>query len=91
MVFNIDTSPNVYRTYSDDPTTSKAFTDFKADRNEHLKLLFCIDMLNEDGHVDDISGMISFPAYRSPILSISSRSAVRSVPARERPRHFLIS
>ena len=37
----------VYEAYSDDPNTDKAFADFKTDTTNRLKLLFCIDMLNE--------------------------------------------
>jgi DNA or RNA helicases of superfamily II len=65
---NVDTHPNIYRAYSDDPETSKAFADFKEDTSDHLKLLFCIDMLNEGVHVDDVSGVILFRPTVSPII-----------------------
>ena len=64
----VDKHPNVYRAYSEDPATSKAFADFKADKTEHLKLLFCIDMLNEGVHVDDVSGVVLFRPTVSPII-----------------------
>lgn len=64
----IDTAPHVYRAYSDDPETSKAFADFKEDEGDHLKLLFCIDMLNEGVHVENISGVILFRPTVSPII-----------------------
>ena len=54
----VDDRPHVYRAYADDPGTSKAFAAFKADQSEHLKLLFCIDMLNEGIHVDNVDGVI---------------------------------
>lgn len=41
----IDNAPNVYRAYSKDPEVSKDFSEFKSDKSEHLKLIFCIDML----------------------------------------------
>ena len=41
---SIDRSPHIYRAYSDDPETGKAFSEFKSDNSTHLKLLFCIDM-----------------------------------------------
>ena len=63
----IDPAPHVYSAYSDDPATSKAFADFKADASDHLKLLFCIDMLNEGVHVEDVSGVILFRPTVSPI------------------------
>ena len=64
----IDSAPHVYSAYSDDPATSKAFRDFKADSSDHLKLLFCIDMLNEGVHVEDVSGVILFRPTVSPII-----------------------
>ena len=63
-------NPNVamYEAYSDDPDTDKAFAAFKADESERLKLLFCIDMLNEGVHVAGISGVILFRPTISPIV-----------------------
>ena len=64
----IDKAPHIYKAYSNDPETSKAFADFKADKSEHLKLLYCIDMLNEGIHVEDISGVILLRPTVSPII-----------------------
>ena len=63
-------NPNVvvYQAYSDDPNTDKAFADFKPDTGDRLKLLFCIDMLNEGVHVEGISGVILFRPTISPII-----------------------
>ena len=58
----------VYEAYSDDPNTDKAFADFKTDTSNRLKLLFCIDMLNEGVHVEGISGVILFRPTISPIV-----------------------
>ena len=58
----------VYQAYSDDPNTDKAFADFKTDTGNWLKLLFCIDMLNEGVHVEGISGVILFRPTISPII-----------------------
>ena len=64
----IDAKPRVYSAYSDDPASDRAFRDFKADSSDHLKLLFCIDMLNEGIHVEDVSGVILFRPTVSPII-----------------------
>ena len=64
----IDPDPHIYSAYSDDPATSKAFAEFKEDQSEHLKLLFCIDMLNEGVHVEKIDGVILFRPTVSPII-----------------------
>ena len=46
----------------------KVFADFKTDTGDRLKLLFCIDMLNEGVHVEGISGVILFRLTISPII-----------------------
>lgn len=66
--YKVDQEPHIYTAYSNDPATSKAFAEFKKDDSEHLKLLFCIDMLNEGVHVDDVSGVILFRPTVSPII-----------------------
>ena len=65
---NIDKTPHIYTAYADDPETEQAFKNFKQDASDHLKLLFCIDMLNEGIHVEDVSGVILFRPTVSPIV-----------------------
>jgi hypothetical protein len=64
----IDKEPNIYTLYSEDYLSVKEFTEFKNDTSKHLKLLFCIDMLNEGVHVEDITGVILFRPTISPII-----------------------
>lgn len=64
----IGTKIKTYSTYSSDPEASKEFAAFKADQGDHLKLLFCIDMLNEGVHVEGVSGVILFRPTVSPIV-----------------------
>ena len=65
----VDKKPHIYSVYSDDPTASKSFADFKADNDtKHLKLLYCIDALNEGVHVPDVSGVILLRPTVSPII-----------------------
>lgn len=64
----VDATPHIYTAYSDDPETSRAFEDFKKDNSDHLKLLFCIDMLNEGIHVEDVCGVILLRPTVSPII-----------------------
>lgn len=66
--YKVDTHPHIYSAYSDDPETSRAFAAFKADNSGHLKLLYCIDMLNEGIHVDDVDGVILLRPTISPIV-----------------------
>ena len=64
----VDPKPHVYTAYYDRPETSKDFAAFKADDSNHLKLLFCIDMLNEGVHVEDVDGVILLRPTVSPII-----------------------
>lgn len=64
----IDTKPHIYTAYSDDPETSKAFSAFKVDKSDHLKILIAINMLNEGVHVEGVSGVILFRPTVSPIV-----------------------
>ena len=51
----VDPEPHIYSLYTLDRETLKSFDAFKADNDAaHLRLLFCIDALNEGIHVDDI-------------------------------------
>ena len=65
---DVNKNIKVYKTYASDPEASKGFAAFKADNGDHLKLLFCIDMLNEGVHVEGISGVILFRPTVSPIV-----------------------
>ena len=64
----VDAAPHIYEAYADDPKTEAAFREFKRDDSGHLKLLFCIDMLNEGVHVEDVDGVILFRPTISPII-----------------------
>ena len=64
----INSEVHTYIAYSSNPETSKAFQRFKQDNSEALKLLFCIDMLNEGVHVKGVSGVILFRPTISPIV-----------------------
>lgn len=59
---------HTYAVYSDDPETSKSFADFKVDESDALKLLFCINMLNEGVHVKGVAGVVLFRPTVSPII-----------------------
>lgn len=64
----VDADAHYYRAYSDNPETDRAFAEFKADESDHLKLLFCVDMLNEGVHVEGVSGVILLRPTVSPII-----------------------
>lgn len=64
----VDANPQVYAVYYDNAKAKKLFAEFKEDDSEHLKLLFCIDMLNEGIHVEKVDGVILLRPTVSPIL-----------------------
>ena len=64
----VDKHPHIYTVTYDNPETNKIFAQFKQDNSEHLRLLFCIDMLNEGIHVDNIDGVILLRPTVSPII-----------------------
>lgn len=64
----IDTNPHIYMAYSDDAYTDRAFAAFKLDDSDHLRLLYCIDMLNEGIHVGNLDGVILLRPTISPII-----------------------
>ena len=64
----VDCEPRIYTAFYNDTATDREFREFKKDNSAHLKLLFCIDMLNEGVHVAGISGVILFRPTVSPII-----------------------
>ena len=75
---------HLYQAYADDPGTSQAFAAFKTDDRQGLKLLLCIDMLNEGVHIDDIAGVILFRPTVSPIVYKQQIGRALSAGSREK-------
>lgn len=66
--YGIDAHPHIYRVYSYNQESEEDFQRFKDDDSNHLKLLFCIDMLNEGIHVDGVSAVVLCRPTVSPII-----------------------
>lgn len=64
----VDLKPRVYAVSSQDSQAGRILDAFKADDSSHLKLLYCIDMLNEGVHVEGLSGVILLRPTASPII-----------------------
>lgn len=65
----VDNNPHVYSLYSGDKKAGASFRAFKDDSDGgHLRLLYCIDALNEGVHVEDISGVVLLRPTVSPIV-----------------------
>jgi superfamily II DNA or RNA helicase len=54
----IDEDLKVYRVSSKHSDSQKQIDDFNADNSEHLKVMYCVGMLDEGVHLNDISGVI---------------------------------
>ena len=84
----VDLSPHVYTAYYDNAATSKEFAAFKKDDSDHLKLLYCIDMLNEGIHVEDVDGVILLRPTVSPIVYMQQIGRALSAGSGETPVIF---
>lgn len=59
---------NVYEVYSDYENRNAEYKAFCADTSHALKLLFCVDMLNEGLHLENISGVLLLRPTKSSIV-----------------------
>lgn len=59
---------NVYEVYSDYENRNAEYKAFCADTSHALKLLFCVDMLNEGLHLKNISGVLLLRPTKSSIV-----------------------
>ena len=54
----IDEEPEVYGIHSKDKTSAEQLQQFKTSNSEHLKLMYCVGMIDEGMHLSEISGVI---------------------------------
>lgn len=64
----LDATPHIYQVYTSYQESEKDFQNFVADDSDHLKILFCIDMLNEGIHVDNVDAVVLCRPTESPIV-----------------------
>lgn len=64
----IDEQSHCYQVYAESAEAASAYAAFQQDNSPHLKLLLCVNMLNEGVHVEGISGVILFRPTLSPIV-----------------------
>lgn len=84
----VDECPHIYKAYYDNPETDTEFDSFKADRSDHLKLLFCINMLNEGVHVEDVDGVVLLRPTISPTLYLQQIGRALSAGSSQKPVIF---
>ncbi|MBE5898681.1 MAG: hypothetical protein E7279_03680 [Lachnospiraceae bacterium] len=85
----VDEKPYIYHVYSDDASTSAEFKEFKDNEDDsHMRLLFCIDALNEGVHVEDVSGVILLRPTVSPIIYKQQIGRALSASRKKKPVVF---
>lgn len=85
----VNLSINKYSVYSNNSDSHKEFEMFRDDTDKKsLKLLFCIDMLNEGVHVDDIDGVIMLRATQSANVFYQQLGRALSCSAGKQPVIF---
>lgn len=80
----LDPHPTIYRAIYDNDQSPEEVRRFSADRSGHLKLLFCIDMLNEGVHVADVDGAVLLRPTASPTLYLQQVGRALAVPDRDK-------
>ena len=85
----VNTNIHKYSVYSENNTSQKQFDEFKSDNDTSaIKLLFCIDMLNEGVHFDDIDGVIMLRATKS--ANVFYQQLGRALACSEKKKHPVI-
>lgn len=84
----VDEAPHIYTAYYNRPETTREFEAFREDESRHLKLLYCIDMLNEGIHVADVDGVILLRPTVSPILYLQQIGRSLSAGGKKKPVIF---
>ena len=85
----VDEEPHIYSLYTEDPAANASFQRFKEDGDAgHLKLLFCIDALNEGVHVENVSGVILLRPTVSPVIYKQQIGRALSASRQTRPVIF---
>ena len=64
----VDPEPHLYTVSSETPEAAQEFQAFQEDHSCHLKLLYCINMLNEGIHLTEIDGVILLRPTVSPTI-----------------------
>lgn len=84
----IDPCPHIYEVYAENACAREAFQCFQLDESAHLKLLYCIDMLNEGVHVEGLDGVILCRTTISPIVYKQQIGRALSASASKQPVIF---
>lgn len=64
----VNSEIHFYKTYQANPTGEKEYNAFKEDSSNALKVLYCINQLNEGVHIDGIDGVVMVRPTQSPVI-----------------------
>lgn len=64
----IDSDPHLYYAYKNCSFSKRQFDEFKGDKSEHLKIMYCIGMFNEGVHIPDVEGVVLLRPTTSPVV-----------------------
>lgn len=84
----VDPDPHIYRAYYDSGESRRQLEAFCGDRSGSLKLLYCIDMLNEGVHVADVDGVVLLRPTVSPTVYLQQVGRALSCAHGSRPVIF---
>lgn len=79
---------HVYKTTSADPYGSRDFRKFQEDDSEALKVLYCINQLNEAVHIDGIDAIVMVRPTKSPVIFTQQLGRVLSSGGNRTPLVF---
>ena len=87
---DVNSDIDIYSVYSanNDSLNKLAVDSFEQNNSSHLKLLFCVNMLNEGLHVNDIDGVIMLRPTVSPIIYLQQLGRALSVGHNAEPLIF---
>ena len=83
-----NTTIHMYTTLSHDAEPDQPLLDFKYDQSEAIKLLFCVDRLNEGLHLSDLDGEFLLRGTDSPIIYFQQMGRVLTNSQKRRPVIF---
>lgn len=64
----VNPSIHAYKTYEANPLGEKEYQAFKEDESSALKVLYCINQLNEGVHIEGVDGIVMVRPTLSPII-----------------------
>lgn len=85
---DIDRHPHVYCITCKNISSQKELLHFMQDESEHIKLLFCVDMLNEGVHISGTDGVILLRPTNSPIVFLQQIGRALAIGESDEPVIF---